>query len=95
MLGAPGAGRLPRVSACPSSTAAIERYLAEAFPEHRLPADFVDLIHARTEGNPLFMVDLLRDLRDRRVIAQDAGPLGARRLGPGPGPRAAGVGRGA
>jgi predicted ATPase len=31
------------------------------------------LIHAKTEGNPLFMVDLLRHLRDRQVIAQDQG----------------------
>ena len=53
--------------------AAIELYLAEAFPEHRLPADFVDLIHAKTEGNPLFLVGLLRDLRERGVIAQDGG----------------------
>ena len=34
------------------------------------------LIHARTEGNPLFMVDLLRDLRDRRRDRPGAGPLG-------------------
>ena len=53
--------------------AAIELYLVEAFPEHRLPADFVDLIHAKTEGNPLFLVGLLRDLRERGVIAQDGG----------------------
>ncbi|WZO98601.1 protein kinase [Isosphaeraceae bacterium EP7] len=53
--------------------AAIELYLAEAFPEHRLPADFVDLIHAKTEGNPLFLVGLVRDLRERGVIAQDGG----------------------
>src|SRR5262249_36945085 len=36
----------------------VESYLDLAFPEHRFPADFVDLIHAKTEGNPLFMVDL-------------------------------------
>ena len=46
--------------------AAIELYLAEAFPEHRLPADFVNLIHAKTEGNPLFLVGLLRDARAGR-----------------------------
>ena len=39
--------------------AAIERYLAATFPEHRLPAEFVALIHAKTEGSPLFLVDLL------------------------------------
>src|SRR5262249_12789127 len=30
-------------------------------------------LHARTEGNPLFMVDLLRYLRDRKMIVQEGG----------------------
>src|SRR5579864_819826 len=51
----------------------IERYLAMEFPEHGFPAEFAILIHARTEGNPLFMVDLLRYLRERGVIAQEQG----------------------
>jgi tetratricopeptide (TPR) repeat protein len=51
----------------------LERYLALEFPEHGFPADFVGLIHTRTEGNPLFMVDLLRYLRERGVIAQEQG----------------------
>jgi predicted ATPase len=45
-------------------------YLALAFPGHRFPTDFADVIHAKTEGNPLFLVDLLRYLRDRGVIAE-------------------------
>ena len=53
------------------SVGEIERYLAGAFPDHRFPADFPALIHAKTEGNPLFMVDLVRDLRDRKVIAEE------------------------
>jgi serine/threonine protein kinase/tetratricopeptide (TPR) repeat protein len=52
------------------SEAAIERYLALQFPEHAFPADFASLIHDRTEGNPLFMADVLRDLRRRQVIQQ-------------------------
>ncbi len=51
----------------------LERYLALEFPEHGFPADFAALIHARTEGNPLFMVDLLRYLRERGAIAQEQG----------------------
>src|SRR5204863_6830007 len=51
----------------------IEGYLALEFPEHGFPAEFAVLIHARTEGNPLFMVDLLRYLRERGVIAQEQG----------------------
>jgi predicted ATPase len=51
----------------------IERYLALQFPQHRFPEELAALIHAKTEGNPLFMVDLLRHLRDRRVLAQEQG----------------------
>lgn len=51
----------------------IERYLALAFPGHAFPADFIDLVRSRTEGNPLFMVDLLRYLRERSVIAESRG----------------------
>ena len=51
----------------------IERYLALEFPEHRFPEEFAALVHARTEGSPLFMVDLLRYLRDRQVLTQEQG----------------------
>ncbi|HMF15277.1 MAG TPA: protein kinase, partial [Gemmataceae bacterium] len=51
----------------------IERYLTLAFPGHAFPADFADLIRFRTEGNPLFVGDLLRYLRERGVIAQSDG----------------------
>ncbi len=50
--------------------AAIERYLALQFPEHAFPTGFAALIHQRTEGSPLFMADLLRDLRRRQVVRQ-------------------------
>ncbi len=51
----------------------IESYLALAFPDHAFPSHFVDLIHSRTEGSPLFMADLLRYLRERGVIAEAEG----------------------
>jgi predicted ATPase len=51
----------------------IGRYLRLAFPAHNFPPDFAELIHARTEGNPLFMVESLRYLRERGVIAPSAG----------------------
>jgi predicted ATPase len=50
----------------------IEEYLALAFPRHRFPTEFTTLIHSRTGGNPLFVVDLLRYLRDRDVLIEDA-----------------------
>jgi serine/threonine protein kinase/predicted ATPase len=51
----------------------IDRYVALAFAGHQFPEEFASALHARTEGNPLFMVDLLRYLRDRGVIVQDNG----------------------
>jgi predicted ATPase len=48
-------------------------YLSLAFAGHQFPDELAVVLHARTEGNPLFMVDLLRYLRDRGVIVQDQG----------------------
>jgi serine/threonine protein kinase/tetratricopeptide (TPR) repeat protein len=44
------------------------RYLELEFPGHDFPPTLAALIHGKTEGSPLFMVDLVRDLRDREVI---------------------------
>ena len=49
----------------------IADYLSLIFPRSRFPDALVSLLHARTEGNPLFMSDLVRDLRDRGTIARD------------------------
>lgn len=51
----------------------VDRYLALVFPNHALPADFADLIYARTEGSPLFMADLVRYLQAQGIIAQIKG----------------------
>jgi predicted ATPase len=48
-----------------------DRYLTLAFTGHQFPEELAAVLHARTEGNPLFMVDLLRYLRDRGVIVQN------------------------
>ncbi len=53
--------------------AAIERYLSLEFPEHAFPEGFAALISRRTEGSPLFMTDLLRDLKRRQVVRQQDG----------------------
>jgi predicted ATPase len=55
------------------SRSEVEKYLALEFPEHRFPAELPALIHSKTEGNPLFMADLVRYLRDREVIAVEHG----------------------
>ncbi len=51
----------------------IEDYLLLEFPAHSFPRTFSTLIHNRTEGSPLFMVELLRYLRDRKIIIEQGG----------------------
>jgi predicted ATPase len=51
----------------------VERYLALQFPGHVFPAELADVVHWRTEGNPLFLVDLLRYLCDRGAIVAAEG----------------------
>ena len=58
--------------------AEIAQYLALEFPQHGFPSEFPKLIHAKTEGSPLFMADLVRYLRDRGVIAAEDGERDAR-----------------
>ena len=50
----------------------IGEFLEIEFPGHEFPPDLGDVLHARTEGNPLFMADLVRDLRSRGVIVQES-----------------------
>ena len=51
----------------------VETYLALEFPGNRFPRETAALIHAKTDGNPLFMADLTHYLRDRGVIATESG----------------------
>src|SRR5262249_42122119 len=55
------------------SRAEVDSYLSLAFPGHHFPEELADLVHTKTEGNPLFLVDLLRYLRDRAVLAEGPG----------------------
>jgi DNA-binding winged helix-turn-helix (wHTH) protein/predicted ATPase len=52
--------------------AAVEQYLAVRLPGHRLPKHLAGLIHRRTEGNPLFMVNLFEYLLAEGVIVERA-----------------------
>jgi predicted ATPase len=52
---------------------AVAKYIALQFPEHTFPSDFARLVHERSEGNPLFMADLLRDLRRQQLVRQRDG----------------------
>ena len=53
---------------------AIAEYLDARFARHRFPRSrLARLIHSRTEGNPLFMVNLLEYLVDEAVIVESDG----------------------
>ena len=51
----------------------VERYLAVMFPQHRFPGSLAEMIHAKTEGSPLFMADVVRYLRDSGSLVDHDG----------------------
>ncbi len=52
---------------------AIAKYLAVRFPGHQFYGRLARIIHRRTEGNPLFMVNVVAYLVDGKLIIQDEG----------------------
>ena len=52
------------------SEAAVADYLAVRFPDAQLPAGLARLVHQRTEGNPLFMVQVVEDWVRRGWLVQ-------------------------
>jgi hypothetical protein len=46
----------------------VARYLELAFPGHEFPPELAAAVHGRTGGNPLFVAELARFLRDRGVV---------------------------
>ena len=50
--------------------AAVADYLAARFPAAHFPAGLARLVHQRTEGNPLFMVNVVEDWVRRGWLAQ-------------------------
>jgi tRNA A-37 threonylcarbamoyl transferase component Bud32/tetratricopeptide (TPR) repeat protein/Cdc6-like AAA superfamily ATPase len=54
----------------------VARYLSLRWPSNNFPAAFVEDIHSRTEGSPLFMADLVRYLHDTGAIVETDGTWG-------------------
>jgi DNA-binding winged helix-turn-helix (wHTH) protein/predicted ATPase len=52
---------------------AVAEYLNTRFPGHQLPARLRQTIYQRTEGNPLFMVNLVEYLIDQKMIVEEKG----------------------
>ncbi|HET6933319.1 MAG TPA: AAA family ATPase, partial [Candidatus Angelobacter sp.] len=55
------------------SEEAVGQYLAARFPGRELPRRLRHTIYRRTEGNPLFVVNLVEYLVDQNVIAEEHG----------------------
>ena len=51
----------------------VARFLTLEFPGHHFSPMFEAFVHGKTEGSPLFMVDLLRYLRAKQIIAPENG----------------------
>ena len=52
------------------SREAVANYLSVRFPAHRFPVELAGLIHERTDGNPLFMVNAVDYLVAERLIGE-------------------------
>ena len=52
--------------------AAVSEYLSVRFPRHRFPTGLARLIHDRTDGNPLFMVNAAEYLLESGLIVERA-----------------------
>jgi predicted ATPase len=52
---------------------AVRQHIAARFPVNQFPADLVAVIHERTEGNPLFMVNTIEHLIAERFIESQDG----------------------
>ena len=55
------------------SASDVAEFVDRELPQHTLSRDFADMIHARTEGSPLFMTDLLRYLRAQGTVSNTDG----------------------
>ncbi|HEY9227854.1 MAG TPA: tetratricopeptide repeat protein, partial [Gemmatimonadaceae bacterium] len=51
----------------------VDHYLKRQFPSNDFHPTFAGVVHERTEGNPLFMRDMLGFLIDRQIVAERDG----------------------
>lgn len=55
------------------SEAAVAEFLGLRFPVHQFPARLAAMVYRRTEGNPLFMVNVAEYLVEEKIIAEADG----------------------
>jgi tetratricopeptide (TPR) repeat protein len=51
----------------------VASYILMQFPGHAFPETLPQIVHQRTEGNALFMAEMLRYLQDQRILADEGG----------------------
>jgi predicted ATPase/DNA-binding winged helix-turn-helix (wHTH) protein len=51
----------------------VSDFLQLTFPGHQFPVAFTEMIHQRTEGNPLFMVNVVEYLIDEKIVVNHDG----------------------
>jgi predicted ATPase/DNA-binding winged helix-turn-helix (wHTH) protein len=52
---------------------AVAEFLHMRFPQNEFPKELATMIHARTEGNPLFMVNVVDYLIDEEIVSEQSG----------------------
>src|SRR5262249_42914235 len=52
------------------TVSAVEQYLGQRFPRHRLPAELGRVLHRSTDGNPLFLVNTIDYLVARQQLRE-------------------------
>jgi predicted ATPase/DNA-binding winged helix-turn-helix (wHTH) protein len=52
---------------------AVGQFLDLKFPGHKFPERLAELVHQRTEGNPLFMVNIIDYLLDEKIVVDRDG----------------------
>lgn len=52
---------------------AVAQFVQARFPRHQFPRGFHQAIFGRTEGNPLFLVNLMEYLIDQKLVIEDQG----------------------
>jgi DNA-binding winged helix-turn-helix (wHTH) protein/predicted ATPase len=51
----------------------VSEYLQARFPGHQFPSQLGRTIYRRTEGNPLFMINLVKYFTDKKMITEEKG----------------------
>ena len=67
-------GQCHHLALAPLSESAINAYLTNHFTQTELPTEVSHAIQRRTEGNPLFLVNIVAYLSDQGLLRPEAGP---------------------